>query len=179
MLEQLQGILDGAAARDPEEEILSFPEYLELVRKEPWVTRNTFQLLHDMLLSSGVEYSVVPGKPLKHRYGFFEDDNLVGIYEVFGQQKAKENMVEKRPIRMGQLVDGLRVIEEGVQPGERVVVNGLQRARPGAKVDPEGTDMKSLTASALKAKAKPSQEKASAAGGEPATVESTQKDKKP
>lgn len=62
-----------------------------------------------------------------------------------------ENVVEKRLIRMGQLVDGLRVIEEGLQPGDWVIVNGLQRARPGAKVDPERTDMRSLTASALKA----------------------------
>jgi RND family efflux transporter MFP subunit len=61
-----------------------------------------------------------------------------------------ENVVEKRPIRMGRLVDGLRVIVEGVQPGEWVVVNGLQRVRPGAKVDPEQTDMNTLTASALK-----------------------------
>ena len=66
----------------------------------------------------------------------------------------KENVVEKRTIRMGQLVDGLRVIEEGLQPGDRVVVNGLQRARPGAKVDLEDTDMKSLTVSALRAMAK-------------------------
>jgi len=64
-----------------------------------------------------------------------------------------ENTVEKKPIRMGRLVDGLRVIEEGLQPDDRVVVNGLQRARPGAKVDPQQTDMKSLTASALKAAA--------------------------
>jgi RND family efflux transporter MFP subunit len=64
-----------------------------------------------------------------------------------------ENVVEKKPIRMGRLVDGLRVIEEGLQLDERVVVNGIQRARPGAKVDPEQTDMKSLTASALKAAA--------------------------
>jgi RND family efflux transporter MFP subunit len=61
-----------------------------------------------------------------------------------------ENVVEKRLIRMGQLVDGLRVIEEGLQPGDWVIVNGIQRARPGAKVDPERTDMASLTASALK-----------------------------
>ncbi len=74
-----------------------------------------------------------------------------------------ENMVEKRPIRMGQLVDGLRVIEEGLQPDEAVVVNGLQRARPGAKVDPEQTDMKSLTASALKAAAEAGQDKAKSA----------------
>ena len=62
-----------------------------------------------------------------------------------------ENMVEKKPIRMGRLEDGLRVIEEGLQPDDRVVVNGIQRARPGAKVDPEQTDMKSLTDSVLKA----------------------------
>jgi serine protein kinase len=95
MFEHLQEILDDTAGRTPDEEILTFPEYLELVRREPWVTRNTFQLLHDMLLSSGVEYAVVPGKPIKHRYGFFEDTSLVGAYEVFGQQKAKENLVEK------------------------------------------------------------------------------------
>jgi RND family efflux transporter MFP subunit len=71
-----------------------------------------------------------------------------------------ENVVEKKPIRMGQLVDGLRVIEEGLQPDDRVVVNGLQRARPGAKVDPEQTDMKSLTASALKTAAEAGQDKA-------------------
>jgi RND family efflux transporter MFP subunit len=73
-----------------------------------------------------------------------------------------ENVVEKRLIRMGQLVDGLRVIEEGLQPGEWVVVNGLQRARPGAKVAPERTDMASLKASALRAaeEAKKAQEPA-------------------
>jgi RND family efflux transporter MFP subunit len=64
-----------------------------------------------------------------------------------------ENVVEKRLIHMGQLVDGLRVIEEGLQPGDWVIVNGIQRARPGAKVDPARTDMRSLTASALKAAA--------------------------
>jgi RND family efflux transporter MFP subunit len=78
-----------------------------------------------------------------------------------------ENVVEKRPIRMGQLVDGLSVIEEGVQPGEWVVVNGLQRARPGAKVDPEQTDMNTLTASALKAAAEARKDKATAAAAPP------------
>jgi RND family efflux transporter MFP subunit len=62
-----------------------------------------------------------------------------------------DNVVEKMPIRMGQLVDGLRVIEEGLQPGERVIVKGLQRARPGGKVDPEKIDMKTLKASAREA----------------------------
>jgi RND family efflux transporter MFP subunit len=78
-----------------------------------------------------------------------------------------ENMVEKKAIRMGRLEDGLRVIEEGLQPDDWVVVNGLQRARPGAKIDPEQTDMKSLTASALKATAEAGQEKAKPAAAPP------------
>jgi membrane fusion protein (multidrug efflux system) len=51
------------------------------------------------------------------------------------------------------------VIEEGLQPDNRVVVNGIQRARPGAKVDPEQTDMNTLSASALKAAAEAGQDK--------------------
>lgn len=41
-----------------------------------------------------------------------------------------------RPVVLGRLADGLRIIESGVQPGERVVVNGLMRVRPGMKVAP-------------------------------------------
>ena len=95
MLNQFEGILEGAGAPTTEEDVLTFADYLELVKREPWITRNTFQLLHDMLLSSGVERTIVPGKPIKHRYAFFEDDAFVGNYVVFGQQKAKENLVEK------------------------------------------------------------------------------------
>jgi hypothetical protein len=54
-------------------------------------------------------------------------------------------VVEKRNVRLGQLVDGLRVIEDGLGRDQWVVVNGLQRARPGGKVDPEMTEMASLT----------------------------------
>ncbi len=95
MLTALKHILEGAPASTSEDEVLSFPDYLDLLKKEPWITRNTFQLLHDMLLSSGVERTVVPGKPIKHRYSFFEDEELVAMYVVFGQQKAKANLVEK------------------------------------------------------------------------------------
>jgi len=60
-----------------------------------------------------------------------------------------DNVVEKRNIVQGQLDDGMRVIEDGVEPGEWVVVNGLQRARPGAKVEPQQIDMASLRVSAM------------------------------
>jgi RND family efflux transporter MFP subunit len=62
-----------------------------------------------------------------------------------------ENVVEKRPIVAGQLIDGLRVVESGLAPGDKVVVNGIQRARHGAKVDPEEAEMTAFTASAFNA----------------------------
>lgn len=65
-----------------------------------------------------------------------------------------DNVVEKRNIVHGQLDDGMRVIEEGLEPGEWVIVNGLQRARPGGKVEPEQTDMAPLRVSAMRAAAK-------------------------
>jgi hypothetical protein len=41
-----------------------------------------------------------------------------------------------RPVKVGALSDGRRVIEEGLGPDDRVVVSGLQRIRPGVKVVP-------------------------------------------
>lgn len=53
----------------------------------------------------------------------------------------KENTVVYRPVKTGPLAaDGLRVIREGLKLDEWVVVNGVQRARPGAKVDPKPTE---------------------------------------
>ncbi len=52
-----------------------------------------------------------------------------------------KNEVVSRPIRVGALHDGLRVLEEGVQPGERVIVNGLLQVRPGITVAPKLVDM--------------------------------------
>jgi multidrug efflux system membrane fusion protein len=46
-----------------------------------------------------------------------------------------------RPVAPGKLVDGLRIIDSGLQRGERVVVNGLMRVRPGMKVAPTLTEM--------------------------------------
>lgn len=58
------------------------------------------------------------------------------------------NVVEKRNVETGQLIDGLRVVESGLTGDEWVVVNGLQRARPGATVAPGKTEMASLRVSA-------------------------------
>jgi multidrug efflux system membrane fusion protein len=45
-----------------------------------------------------------------------------------------DNTAEYRAIAPGPLVDGLRVVRSGLKPGERIVVSGLQRVRPGAPI---------------------------------------------
>jgi RND family efflux transporter MFP subunit len=50
---------------------------------------------------------------------------------------AKGDSLAYRPVELGRLTDdGLRIIQKGVEPGEKVVVNGLMRVRPGVKVTP-------------------------------------------
>jgi multidrug efflux system membrane fusion protein len=48
-----------------------------------------------------------------------------------------ESTVQYRAVTLGPLVDGLRVVRTGLVEGERVIVNGLQRVRPGVKVQAE------------------------------------------
>lgn len=47
------------------------------------------------------------------------------------------NTLTYRPVKIGPAVDGQRVIREGLQAGEKVVVNGLAKVRPGMPVTPE------------------------------------------
>ncbi len=49
-----------------------------------------------------------------------------------------QNTTERRKVVLGPIVNGLRIIREGIKPEEWVIVKGLQRvARPGVKVDPQ------------------------------------------
>jgi RND family efflux transporter MFP subunit len=48
-----------------------------------------------------------------------------------------QNTTERRKVVLGPIVNGLRIIREGVNPGDWVIVKGMQRARPGVKVDPQ------------------------------------------
>jgi RND family efflux transporter MFP subunit len=49
---------------------------------------------------------------------------------------AKDNMVAYRTVKLGGNIDGKRVVREGLAPGETIIVNGLQRVRPGMTVSP-------------------------------------------
>jgi len=51
------------------------------------------------------------------------------------------NKVEYREVQLGAPVDGLRMVTSGLKAGERIVVNGLQRVRPGVVVAPQDVPM--------------------------------------
>lgn len=50
---------------------------------------------------------------------------------------AADGTVVPKPVELGPLSGGLRVISGGLEPSDRVIINGLMRARPGSKVTPQ------------------------------------------
>jgi len=74
----------------------------------------------------------------RHKVVLVPDDALVSdqarkLVMVVGDK----NLVEARPVVPGPMIDGLRVIREGLAPEDRIVINGVQRAHPGQPVTPE------------------------------------------
>jgi len=97
--------------------------------------------------------AVVPNKDFSILPGQFGRVRLIGSspYEalllpdtaIASDQSRKivfvvkdDDTVEARQVTLGPLDEGLRVIREGLKPEDRVIIDGLQRARPGAKVTP-------------------------------------------
>jgi multidrug efflux system membrane fusion protein len=52
-----------------------------------------------------------------------------------------KNVLAYRPVKTGRVVQGLRVVLDGLKPGETIVVNGIQRVRPGIPVTPQPVPM--------------------------------------
>ena len=67
------------------------------------------------------------------------DDRAVGTDQnrKFVFVVDKDSKAEYRAVKLGPTVDGLRVVKEGLKAGESIVVNGLQRVRPGAPLAPQ------------------------------------------
>ena len=65
------------------------------------------------------------------------DQSQKFVYVVNAEKK-----VEFRPVQIGPIIDGLRVVKTGVKEGELVVVEGLLRVRPGVVVDAKPAETK-------------------------------------
>ncbi|GES44384.1 MexE family multidrug efflux RND transporter periplasmic adaptor subunit [Rhizobium dioscoreae] len=89
---------------------------------------------------------LIPGQFVRVRMGQPKAENKIVIDDrAVGTDQDKkfvfvvdgENKVNYRQVQLGSVVDGQRVIENGLKAGEKIVVNGLQRIRPGAVVAPQ------------------------------------------
>jgi RND family efflux transporter MFP subunit len=70
-----------------------------------------------------------------------------------------ENIVEDRRVELGGARSGLRIVKSGLKPDERVIVNGIQRARPASPVTPtEATELPGVDPELVKAAGRPSVE---------------------
>jgi RND family efflux transporter MFP subunit len=54
---------------------------------------------------------------------------------------GEDDVAKANPVKLGALSEGLRVVESGLAPGDRVIVDGIVRLRPGVKVAPHEGNM--------------------------------------
>jgi RND family efflux transporter MFP subunit len=90
---------------------------------------------------------IVPGLfaririPLSEKHeALLVDDRAIGTDQAnkFVLALTQTNTVAYQAVTLGPLVDGKRVVRTGLEAGQEIVVNGLQRVRPGMAVSPEG-----------------------------------------
>jgi serine protein kinase len=70
----------------------TFADYIEVVRREPKVTRTAYQRLYDMILGFGTE-EITVNKDKVSRYKFFDDPDNSGQDAIFGLEKTLANLV--------------------------------------------------------------------------------------
>jgi multidrug efflux system membrane fusion protein len=90
--------------------------------------------------------SLIPGQFAKLRMGQAKTEPALLISErAVGTDQSKkfvmvvggDNKAAYREVSLGGTVDGQRIVTAGLTAGERIVVNGLQRIRPGSLVEPQ------------------------------------------
>jgi multidrug efflux system membrane fusion protein len=94
--------------------------------------------------------TLIPGQFAKLRLGrakalpqLLVTERAVGTDQSkkFVMVVGEDNKAVYREVTLGASVEGLRIVTAGLKPGERIVVNGLQRVRPGALVQPNAVSM--------------------------------------
>jgi RND family efflux transporter MFP subunit len=97
----------------------------------------------DRLFTPGLFARVKLGEGASHAAILIED-SAVGTDQTrrFVYVVKADNSLEFREVKLGSLHEGLRVVEGGLTAGERIVVNGLMRVRPGITVTPQQVAMR-------------------------------------
>lgn len=135
----------------------ALPVYAKLADEKDWVRRGRIDFIDNQLDSrSGTirlravfdnpDGLLTPGVFARLRVpGSAEHDAILVPDVAIASDQAKkivmavgeDGTVTPKPVTLGPIVDGLRVIRSGIGPDDRIVIEGIQRARPGGKVAPQ------------------------------------------
>ncbi len=94
--------------------------------------------------------SLMPGQFARLRMGQAKAESALLVSErAIGTDQDKkfvmvvgaDNTIAYREVTLGGAYNGLRIVSKGLKPGEKLVVNGLQRVRPGALIAPQEVPM--------------------------------------
>jgi len=85
-------------------------------------------------LSARVQLSVGAAEPK-----LFVSERSIGTNQnqKFVFAITPENTVAYRSVKLGPVIDGKRIVREGIKSGDRIVINGMQRVAAGMTVDPQ------------------------------------------
>ena len=153
----------------PDARSASVPVYLQLENEKDFPHQGTIDFINNQFdpstgtlqvrgIFANANGFLVPGSFVRVRVagspryqGILVTDRAIGSDQ--GQKFAlivgQNNVVELRPLELGPVVDGLRVIRKGLTGDESVIINGLVNARPGSKVNPQAGDMNQFTTTQL------------------------------
>lgn len=158
MVRALKSLPSGSSARTQLERIpvqmgtaattdLPFNGKLQLVDNQVDAKSGTIRV---RAVFDNKDGQLIPGQFARLRMGQPKNGSALLINErAVGTDQNKrfvmvvgaDNKAAWREVTLGANVNGLRVVNSGLQAGERVVVNGLQRVRPGTLVQPQAVAM--------------------------------------
>ena len=108
------------------------------------------RLASDPAVFDNADGSLIPGQFARIRMARPDQQAAVLVSpRAIGTDQSKrfvlvvdaDNTVSWREVALGPTVDGMRVVTGGLESGERIVVNGLQHVRPGARVEPQSAGL--------------------------------------
>lgn len=139
-------VIDGAiieAARATDE---GYPFTGKIDLADQGLDRETGTMTLRAIFENPNPRQLVPGLFIRGRLPLREREGVLTVSErALGADQTgryllvvgDDDIVEYRSVQVGALIDGMRVIDEGIAPGDRVITKGVLYARPGAKVVPQ------------------------------------------
>lgn len=147
--------LGALPSNDAREHLERIP--VEMITNEAAPRRGHLQLIDNQVAAAtgtvrlravfdNADGSLMPGQFARLRLGRVDNAPVLLVSErAIGTDQDKRYVMvvdagdkaSYREVALGAAVDGLRVITAGLNAGDRVIVNGLQRVRPGAPVAPK------------------------------------------